>query len=117
MSENTFAAQIPIKLPEVFLKDLVIDASLYIDYWGRFAGSPELALTEAGVFIEELDVDGDGHVVARHLLNRSALINGLKKLGSVAKGRFLTEIISENYDAESADVLIQLAVLGEVRYA
>jgi len=49
-------------------------------------------------------------------LNQRAIVRGLDLLGSVAHGRHLADFLSENDDAETADVFLQLCLFGDVVY-
>lgn len=58
--------------------------------------------------------DDDPH--EPHYLNRAALQQGLDLLPSVAEGRHMRALLKGNHDAETADVLVQLSLFGEVVY-
>lgn len=53
-----------------------------------------------------------------HRLTRRRLLRGLQLLCDPKKSppRHLVAVISNDFDAETGDVLLQLALLGEIRY-
>lgn len=66
-----------------------------------------------GLKIEEQEASSDNP--AELVLNIESLTKGLE-LMSVKHSRHFSDIIEENDDAETADVLVQLAIFGEIVY-
>jgi hypothetical protein len=64
------------------------------------------------VVLVEFDDEGD---IDEHRLDLSAIQRGIKLMAKDYP-EHLCDILSENEDAITGDILIQLAVLGEVRY-
>lgn len=76
---------------------------------------PERIATGLGhAIIEHVDPD-DGETVAAALLNRESLILGLQRMVDQAPYS-LASIVKGQYGAKEADVLLQLSLIGEVRY-
>ena len=100
-----------------------------IGYWAqivRYEGDTtgaefkhiEMPLREGGAVILE---DAEGEEEGEWRLDRAALQRGLSLLSSLTlagklPARHLTNVMTDDYDAETGDVLIQLAVLGEIVY-
>ena len=70
------------------------------------------------VYLRELADDESDFTGPRHCLTRAALRRGLALMTDPKKApiRHLAAILSENFDAETGDVLLQLSLLGEIKY-
>lgn len=76
----------------------------YADYPVNTGGAVIVAEYDEGVEIDE------------HWLNMNAIQKGLQLMAKNYPLNFC-DILNGTYDAEDADMLVQLAVLGEVRYS
>ena len=65
------------------------------------------------VYLREFE-DDDMDAGQVHELDLAKLVQGLERLSRLYPARFLN-IINENYDAEDADVFLQVCLFGEIR--
>lgn len=72
-------------------------------------------LSEGGAMLCGEDSEGDGTFSTKHELNKDKLFYGLGIMAAKYPKHY-ANIISENDDATTADVLIQCALLGEIIY-
>lgn len=70
------------------------------------------------VYLQEIAKDESGFTGPRHCLTRAALLRGLARMADPTKARprHLLAILAEQFDAETGDVLLQLALLGQIKY-
>lgn len=66
--------------------------------------------------VEQEAHDDSGNII--HIVNRDKMIKALELMGNYGtpKGFHLRDVIEENWDAETADVWLQMAAFGEVVY-
>jgi len=130
-SISRFSVSVPIKDEDI--SSLVISAvEGGSNYWARFrildkSGKevgglgrlPENLVGECRIIVEEFGDEGD--LIATHELNlldeRQAKL-GFERMLMPERCpiRHFVDVISENTDAVTADVFLQLCVLGEIRY-
>jgi hypothetical protein len=121
--DNKIEVKMSIKIDEQFIIDMLCDAG--IGYWGHYdtsAGKLESWLREMlreekaeNKFVVVEDPQ-DGEPPTKHFIHRRGIIAALERLPSIAGGRHADSILKEDYDAETGDVVVQLAVLGEITY-
>lgn len=75
----------------------------------------ELPLTERGAVVLTESNDGPLDDQPRWRLDRAAVERGLRLLAEKYPGHW-AEFLTENEDADTGDVFVQLAVLGELVY-
>jgi hypothetical protein len=98
-----------------------------INYWVKQAyttkkpdGMPDceyfnVPVHEGGVYVIEEIVDEETGEVEKHELTKEKLLKGLDIMGK--KYPFhLKSVVSQDFDAETADVLIQCSILGDIVY-
>jgi hypothetical protein len=108
MDKNDFALSLPADRVGDVLSTACDGA---INYWGEIAeaGDP----IDGGVVIVEREDDGEEQV---HRLDRAALERGLQLMLENFPRAF-GEVVAGRGDRHTADLLVQLCVLGEERYA
>lgn len=130
-SISRFSVSVPIKDDDI--SSLVVSAvEGGSNYWARFqifdkngkkVGGlgclPENLVGECRIIVEEFGDEGD--LIATHELNlldeRQAKLGFERMLMSDrCPIRHFVDVINENTDVETADVFLQLCVLGEIRY-
>jgi len=90
------------------------------DYWATFGYAERDAdLNYASVRVSEEEASGDTRITAT--VTPESLMDGVRKLAHLAMtapwaARRLADLTTENWDAETADAVLQLAVLGDVVY-
>jgi hypothetical protein len=72
-------------------------------------------LTSKGVMILGEDADEDGNYTGEHVLDLNAIKNGLKVMANDCPRHF-SNLMSDNYDAETGDVFIQCCIFSKVIY-
>ena len=97
-----------IEIPDSLLSDMLDDAGAGIAYWCCEA-------TRRGRLTLRVQVD-DGDPDRAGQWFDVDLERAFKLLPGYAGGRHLAAIVTENYDAETCDVLVQLGAFGEVTY-
>lgn len=70
----------------------------------------------------EVEEDDDGNVTngKKHIIGKAEIIKGLTLLASGHKGAYaihLSDILSDNHDAATADIFMQMVVFGKEVYA
>lgn len=71
---------------------------------------------KAKLVIQELGDTMDEYNGKTHELDRDALLTGLKLMTSACPTRHFQNFVDDNADAETGDVFLQLAALGEIVY-
>jgi hypothetical protein len=91
-------------------------ASAHIAYWGSWRG-PRPEAVVAGAETAEIAEcpDGPDEVEVTYKLDRAAIERGLKLMAEEWPHHW-RDLTTESADAFTGDVLIQLSVLGEIRY-
>lgn len=125
-----FDVQTSVTISKERIETLIISAVELgaISYWGRFDGfdNPNDAPMGRPLYIdcpfkdEEFallvtELEDDGSTIDRHRLDRKAIQRGLDLMAKNYPRHF-TDLMEENDDTETADVFIQLALLGEIVY-
>lgn len=89
-------------------------------YWCENAGefdfiSTQQKITDGGTHIAKEYDESDGKIIARYPVNLKTLKIGLQKMATEYPKHF-ADIVNDNDDADTADVLLQLSTIGELRY-
>lgn len=89
-------------------------------YWCENAGdfdliSTQQRITDGGTHIAKEFDESDGSIIAKYPVNLKTLKKALELMAE-RYPKYFADIINENDDAETADVLLQLATIGEVKY-
>lgn len=103
-----------------------------IGYWStcsRYLWSIDRGDTEARDFIAVITEVGDGDGTDEHVIDRSAIIRGIRKAYAYYRGSegqpYIRQALTDltfgkyddlDYDATVADVIVQFGVLGELVY-
>ncbi len=73
------------------------------------------ALYEDAFHIKVYEMDEEGQPTEEHYIGQHGMRVGLEKMANKAPGHF-TNIVSDQWDAETADVFLQYVVLGDIVY-
>lgn len=89
-------------------------------YWCENAGDFDLIsvqqkITDGGSHVAKEYDDSDGKIIGRYPVNLKMLKKGLERMASEYPKHY-ADIVNNNDDADTADVLLQLATLGEIKY-
>jgi hypothetical protein len=90
-----------------------------IAYWARVAGQGRINEECAECWLHAVPLRGgwvdlsDGTQTRR--LNRAAVQRGLEQMAN-HYGKHFGNVLTGGYDASTGDILVQLALFGEVRY-
>lgn len=120
-AEERITLVMPVQIDVQRLRDLLVSAvEGGSNYWARFKAlerSDDLDYLKVEVFeVESHKDDGPG---VRRTVTPEELVEGLKLLAQgpfPAARQHLTNFLEENDDAETADVVLQLTVFGELIY-
>lgn len=94
-----------------------------IGYWaklngGEKKGNPQYLsdypFTGGSIFIDEMDNNFET-VVKEYKLDLGRIVTGLQLMADVYENHW-NDFITGNYDAITGDVLVQLALFGEIKY-
>ena len=111
---------ITIPVPVQVLRDLLVTAAEGgSNYWARISVPPDQTGADyTAIRVREHSAHSDKPPVNR-IVRAEDLIEGLRKLTTAtfpAASKHLTDAITENSDATTADVVLQMAVFGDVIY-
>lgn len=89
-------------------------------YWCENAGdfdliSTQQKITDGGTHIAKEYDESNGKIIGRYPVNLKTLKKGLERMGSEYPKHY-ADVVNENDDADTADVLLQLSTIGELRY-
>lgn len=92
----------------------------YSNYWCENAGEFDLIsvqqkITDGGTHTAKEYDESNGKIIARYPVNLKTLKKGLQ-LMTETHAKDFADIVNENEDANTSDVLLQLATIGEVKY-
>ncbi len=73
------------------------------------------ALYERAFHIEVYEMDDMGALTEVHYISQHSMQVGLNAMASKAPGHF-ANVVSDQWDAETADVFLQYVVLGDIVY-
>lgn len=118
MSKITIGVRVQISIEEI--ENLLYSAAQGSDYWS--SNSSELGyestvkkITEQGKdFIIFDDEDGDKQL--KFFLNMKRIKKGLAVMAKKEPSHF-ADILNDNVDMNTADVLVQCSLFGEVKYS
>tara|TARA_R110000824_G_scaffold215627_2_gene402162 strand:+ start:451 stop:825 length:375 start_codon:yes stop_codon:yes gene_type:complete len=112
---------VPYAIDLELLNDLLVTAvEGGSDYWATFGYAERDAdRNYASVRVSEVEASGDTRITAT--VTPESLMGGVRKLAHLAMtapwaARRLADLTTEDWDAETADAVLQLAVLGDVVY-
>jgi len=127
-SRYTTPVSFTVQVPEQVLLDLLSTAiEGGSTYWANFSAAVRSSDGEyLSVVVTEQDSHKEGSPRIIRALAATDLIVGLERLAAVAvndehdmqrmAGQHLGDALSENGDASTADVVLQMALFGEVIY-
>lgn len=98
----------------------LLSSMRYAHYWCENAGEFDLISVQQKILdggthtAKEFD-ETDGKIIGRYAVSLKTLKKGLQKLAAEYPKHF-ADIVNDNDDADTADALLQLATLGELRY-
>lgn len=115
------AKKITIEIKPELLKDLLVTAvEGGSNYWAAFTDverDEELYVTKTRLSDREADTPRVFTVTPDTLaVGLQNLATRMSKRGESAAGRHLTDALTENGDAITADVVLQMALFGEIVY-
>jgi len=114
---------ITIKTEHVLDRDDIINllsSMRYSHYWCENAGEFDLIsvqqkILDGGKHIAKEFDESDGKIIGRYPVSLATLKKGLQRMATEYPKHF-ADIVNDNDDADTADVLLQLSTLGELRY-
>lgn len=117
-----FKATIKLELDLIEIESLIISAiEGGSNYWYRIENSTrgdylKTAMGKSGLIISDyIGNDGDEKTMRKGRLNNKSIHKALQLMAS-KHPRHFGDLLSDNADSTTADVFLQLAVLGEVIY-
>jgi len=118
--ETEMKVQIPVEFDKDYIEGLMTDVGLYVGYWADApVGDPKFPMT-----ISEFGDDGLGK---KHTVTSEDIVRGVTIVANT-KGYWFDEMQSHKYprlwgyicdqnpDADVADVVLQCAIFGEMKY-
>lgn len=107
---------VEIEVSDQTLDDIIVTAlEGGIGYWCQASvyehedGKPHRAV------VHQLNKDESGYRRRGMVIDRAAIIDGLKKLAPKYSTQ-LSRLVNDDYDSDDADVVVQVALFGEVIY-
>lgn len=98
----------------------LLSSMRYSHYWCENAGDFDLVsvqqkITDGGTHIAKEFDENDGTVIGEYPVNLKTLAKGLQLMAQ-SHTSYFADIVNDNDDAITADVLLQLATLGDIKY-
>lgn len=92
----------------------------YSYYWCENAGDFDLInvqqkITDGGTHVAKEYDESNGEIIGRYPVNLRTLKKGLQLMAK-NQPKYFADIVNDNDDAITADVLLQLSTIGEVKY-
>lgn len=81
-----------------------------------FRGYKELLSGKGCLKLREINSDETKFDGLTYTLNAEAIRRGVKMMAQIKNKEWIASLLNDDFDGPSGDVLIQLAVLGEIRY-
>jgi hypothetical protein len=123
VTETTAPAtiNITIPVPVQVLRDLLVTAAEGgSNYWARISVPPDQTGEEyTAIRVREHSAHSDDKPAYNAIVKAEDLAKGLAALATAtfpAASKHLTDAITENHDAITADVVLQMAIFGDVIY-
>lgn len=108
--------QIEVEVTDQTLDDIIVTAlEGGIGYWCQASvyehteGQPHRAI------VHQLNEDESGYEHRGMTIDRAAIIDGLKRLAPKYSTQ-LGRLVNDDYDSDDADVVVQMALFGDVIY-
>lgn len=98
----------------------LLSSMRYSHYWCENANefdyiAVQQKITDGGTHTAKEYDESDGKIIGRYPVSLKTLKKGLQLMATTQPEHF-ADIVSENDDATTADVLLQLTTLGEIKY-